>query len=38
MTHFVDHLSDRVVYRLRTDGVIEVAYIRDCRRRFPPRP
>ena len=27
----------RIVYRIRADGVIEVAYIRDCRRRFPPR-
>jgi plasmid stabilization system protein ParE len=26
----------RIVYRLRADGVIEVAYIRDCRR-LPPR-
>lgn len=27
----------RIVYRLLPDGVIEVAYVRDCRRRFPPR-
>ncbi len=27
----------RVVYQLCADGVIEIAYIRDCRRRFPPR-
>ena len=27
----------RIVYRLRADGAIEVAYIRDCRRRLSPR-
>ncbi|HXT02103.1 MAG TPA: type II toxin-antitoxin system RelE/ParE family toxin [Elusimicrobiota bacterium] len=27
----------RIVYRLLPDGVIEVAYVRDCRRRLPPR-
>ncbi|NNN07019.1 MAG: type II toxin-antitoxin system RelE/ParE family toxin [Elusimicrobia bacterium] len=28
----------RIVYRLRTDGVVEITFIRDCRRRLPKRP
>lgn len=28
----------RIVYRLLANGVIEINYIRDCRRRPPPRP
>jgi plasmid stabilization system protein ParE len=28
----------RVVYRLRPDGIVEIAFVRDCRRRRPRRP
>ncbi|HEX4047635.1 MAG TPA: type II toxin-antitoxin system RelE/ParE family toxin [Elusimicrobiota bacterium] len=27
----------RIVYRLLANGAIEINYIRDCRRRLPPR-
>jgi len=27
----------RIVYRLRPDGILEITFIRDCRRRLPPR-
>jgi plasmid stabilization system protein ParE len=28
----------RIVYRLRTDEVVEITFIRDCRRRLRKRP
>jgi plasmid stabilization system protein ParE len=28
----------RIVYRLRPDEVVEITFIRDCRRRLPKRP
>lgn len=28
----------RIVYRVRENGVLEVAFIRDCRRRLSKRP
>jgi plasmid stabilization system protein ParE len=27
----------RIVYLIRMDQVVEIAFIRDCRRRLPPR-
>ena len=28
----------RIVYRVRPDAVVEITFIRDCRRRLPKRP
>ena len=27
----------RIIYRLRPEQVVEITFIRDCRRRLPPR-